>query len=107
MSIAGADRVGQTARREIPIRARPGRATPVRWRRANAGPTLRPIAPDRRGRPLPDVQGEPLVRERLAEIDEEERLSAAIGIDLAPPAPSPPRPTGRSASGSSARWRSR
>jgi hypothetical protein len=39
---------------------------------------------DRRGKPLPDVQGDELVHALLAEIDEEERLGAAIGVDLAP-----------------------
>jgi len=42
-----------------------------------------------RGRPLPDLHGEELLRELLAQIEEEERLGAALGVDLTPPAPDP------------------
>ncbi len=36
-----------------------------------------------------DPQGEDLVRALLEEIDDDERLSALLGVDLSPPAPSP------------------
>lgn len=42
-----------------------------------------------RGRPLPDIHGEELVRLLLAEIEEEEALSRVLGIDLTPPSPDP------------------
>src|SRR5262245_61423948 len=46
------------------------------------------IPAPRRARPLPELEGEPLLRLLLAEIEEEERLGAALGVDLTPPAPS-------------------
>jgi hypothetical protein len=42
-----------------------------------------------RGRPFPEIHGEELVRWFLAQIDEEERLGAALGVDLTPPGPDP------------------
>lgn len=42
-----------------------------------------------RGSPFPDVHGDELVRLLLAEIEEEERLAAEVGVDLAPGAPDP------------------
>jgi hypothetical protein len=44
---------------------------------------------DERGTPFPEVHGEELLRELLAEIEEEERLGAALGVDLTPPGPDP------------------
>ncbi|MBI4701229.1 MAG: hypothetical protein HY744_08740 [Deltaproteobacteria bacterium] len=44
---------------------------------------------DERGRPLPELHGEPLVRALLDEIGEDERLGAALGIDLSGPVPEP------------------
>jgi hypothetical protein len=41
-----------------------------------------------RGNPLPDLQGSDLIQLLLAEIDEEEELSRAVGMDLTPPSPS-------------------
>jgi hypothetical protein len=41
-----------------------------------------------RANPLPELEGPELVRAMLAEIEEEEALSRALGIDLTPPAPS-------------------
>ena len=40
-----------------------------------------------RGRPLPEIHGDELVKQLLSEIEEEEALSRALGIDLTPPAP--------------------
>src|SRR5262245_51012763 len=42
-----------------------------------------------RGEPLPDVHGDALVEELFQQINEEEAISEAIGVDLAPPAPLP------------------
>jgi hypothetical protein len=47
------------------------------------------MLPPSRGRPLPDLEGDAVIQVLLAEIEEEERLSAAIGEDLTPPAPKP------------------
>jgi len=48
-----------------------------------------PARPEMRARPLPEVEGDELIRLLLAEIDEEERLSAALGVDLSPVGPDP------------------
>ena len=40
-----------------------------------------------RGRPIPDSQGDELLQSLLAEIEEEDRLGALLGIDLTPPGP--------------------
>jgi hypothetical protein len=42
-----------------------------------------------RGRPLPDTAGAELLAELLADIEEEEELSRALGVDLTPPGPRP------------------
>lgn len=42
-----------------------------------------------RSHPLPEIHGEELVRWLLAQIDEEEQLGAALGVDLTPPGPDP------------------
>jgi hypothetical protein len=42
-----------------------------------------------RANALPEIHGEALVRLLLDEIDEEERLGTALGIDLTPPGPAP------------------
>jgi hypothetical protein len=42
-----------------------------------------------RGQPFPDLAGEALVRALLAEIEEEERISRALGVDLTPAGPDP------------------
>jgi hypothetical protein len=47
---------------------------------------------DERGTPFPEVHGEELLRQLLAEIEEEERLGAALGVDLTPPGPDPSSP---------------
>jgi hypothetical protein len=47
---------------------------------------------DERGAPFPEVHGEALLRELLAEIEEEEQLGAALGVDLTPPGPDPSSP---------------
>jgi hypothetical protein len=44
---------------------------------------------ENRARPIPDAPGEQIMRELLEEIAEDERLSAALGVDLTPPAPVP------------------
>jgi hypothetical protein len=44
--------------------------------------------PRQRGEPLSDVGAE-VVAELLAEIDDDEQLSAALGVDLTPPGPDP------------------
>jgi hypothetical protein len=41
---------------------------------------------DRR-EPLQEIQGDELIAALLFEIEEEERLSQALGVDLTPPAP--------------------
>ena len=43
---------------------------------------------DEPGRPFPEIHGEELLRLLLTEIEEEEELSQALGVDLTPPAPS-------------------
>jgi hypothetical protein len=40
-----------------------------------------------RGRPLRDLHGQELVRQFLQEIEEEEALGRALGMDLTPPGP--------------------
>lgn len=48
------------------------------------------MRPDtQRGQPLLELHGEELVRWLLSQIDEEEQLGAALGVDLTPPAPDP------------------
>jgi hypothetical protein len=40
-----------------------------------------------RGRPFPELHGAPLLTSLLREIEEEERLSRELGVDLTPPRP--------------------
>ena len=47
------------------------------------------IDPPPRGRPLPDLSGEVLVRELLEEIELDELLGRSIGVDLTPAGPDP------------------
>lgn len=49
----------------------------------------RALVSEQRGAPLPEIHGDLLVQNALREIEEEEALSYAIGVDLTPAAPDP------------------
>ena len=44
---------------------------------------------EKRGAPLAEIEGDELIQELLQDVEDEERLSAALGVDLCPAAPDP------------------
>ncbi len=62
---------------------------PGRWSVGLTDATLRFVSADDRGLPLPETEGEELLRQLLDEISEEEALSRAVGVDLTPAPPDP------------------